>query len=358
MTTNHQNPMGGGLGHSNTERRRLRFPVGHILLFFNLFLISGLLMAVGTQTAFAVPDSQSQVIDRVLAVVNGEVITLSELNEAKARFRLHLEIPDPIRMNSTDSDPVPGDRELLNRLIEQKLQLQLARKNGIQAETSEVDGLLEEIRRNGRYYTEGDLREALRKEQISVDRYRKNIENDIVILKLANREIKSGIFIDQEELKSYYEKNSDRFRLPDKVRLRQILLLVPSPDREQEIQEKAGEFAARIRNGADFQSLAETYSQGPNAKDGGELGFLETAHLLPAVTQALKGVEAGGVTGPVRTTAGVQIFQVEEISAGQVQPFESVEDAIRDALYQEKAARRYEEWVQNLWNSGQVEVKF
>jgi peptidyl-prolyl cis-trans isomerase SurA len=322
-----------------------------------IFLLSFLAVAPGG-TAFALAESTSRVIDRIVAVVNGEVITLSEMDEAKARNRLHLDIPDPVRVSSTDSDPAPTDREILNRLIDQKLQVQMARKNGIEVEPSEVDKLLAEIRNNGRYYTETDLQEALGREQLSLDRYRKDVENEIMILKLANREIKSGIFIDQKELRVYYDDHQDRFRMPDSVHLRQILLRVQNEEQEPEVMEKARQLVARIRAGEDFQMLAKGFSEGPDAKDGGDLGFLEKDHLLPAVSQALNGLEAGGLTDPVRTAVGVQIFRVEELTEGKFKPFESVEDEIRDTLYQEQALRRYEAWLQTIRNSAQVEIKF
>jgi len=310
------------------------------------------------------PDSLNGavVLDRIVAIVNGEVITFSELKEAMTRMQLGL--PDLGTAVNTKAEslrspvPHPPEREALNRLIERKLQLQLAQRRGITVESEEVEEALEEIKKRNGISTDEALEKALLADRSNLDQYKSDLREQLLILKLANREVKSGILLNEEELREYYQNYLDRYSLPDEIHLRQILLRIPQPELKEVVWQKAQEMVAQLRAGTDFKSLARQESSGPEAKEEGDLGFVKKGQVLPLVEQAISGLAPSEVSDPVITSAGVHIFYVEEVKTGQIRPFEEVKQQIRESLFQERSAKSYSEWLQNLRDAAQVEIRF
>ena len=302
------------------------------------------------------------VLDRIVAIVNGEIITLSELEEAIARMRMGLsELDSPENdnpRNLSQTDPHLLEREVLNQLIERKLQIQLANKRGVTAEPEEVNQALDEIRQRNGFNTNKAFQETLTKNRLSLDQFKNDVRDHLVILKLANREVRSTILLDKEELLDHYKKHQDRYAQPDEIHLRQILLRIPSPEAKEKVQKKAEELLSQLRNGTDFVSLATQVSEGPEARDGGDLGFIKKGELLPYVEQSIFRLSPGEISDPIETLAGIHIFRVEEIRTGQISPFEEVEQEIREGLFQERSSALYGEWLQNLRDTAQVEIRF
>lgn len=302
------------------------------------------------------------VLDRIAAIVNGEVITFSELREAMTRMQLGLEELDPAMDSKAESlhSPVSHtpEREALNRLIEHKLQLQLAQRRGITVESDEVGEALKEIKKRNGMSTDEALEKALLADRSNLDQYKSDLREQLMILKLANREVQSGILLNEEALLEYYQNHLDHYSLPDEIHLRQILLRIPQSELKEVVWKKAQEMVAQLRAGTDFKSLAGQESSGSEAKDGGDLGFVKKGQVLPLVEQAISGLAPFEVSDPVVTSAGIHIFFVEEIKTGQVRPFEEVKQQIRESLFQERSAKSYGEWLQNLRDSAQVEIKF
>lgn len=311
----------------------------------------------------------SVLLDRIVAIVNGEVITFSELKEAMTRMQLGLEELGPAMDSKAESlhspVPHPPEREALNQLIERKLQLQLAQRRGITVESDEVEEALKEIKKRNGISTDEALEKALLADRSNLDQYKSDLREQLMILKLANREVQSGILLNEEELLEYYQNHLNRYSLPDEIHLRQILLRIPQPDppeaEKEVIWKKAQEMVAQLRAGPpqanDFKSLARQESEGPEAKEGGDLGFVKKGQVLPLVEQAISGLAPFEVSDPVVTSAGVHIFFVEEVKTGQYRPFEEVKQQIRESLFQERSAKSYGEWLQNLRDAAQVEIK-
>lgn len=315
---------------------------------------------VATQPATNVANAASvRLLDQIVAVVNGEVIALSELKEAMAQMRLGIDSSGSITSPTTriNPDTVSLEREVLNQLIERKVQLQLARKQGIKVEPNEVEQLHRDIRNNNQISTDEEFQNALARENLTWEQYKKNLQEQLLILKLVNREVKSGILLNEEELQDYYQNQLSRYSLPDETHLRQILLEISEAELRESILEKARMLIAQLRKGADFQSLAREHSQGAERKEGGDLGFIKKGQVLPVIENAIHHLQPGEISSPVETPAGIHILQVVEVKSGRHKPFEEVKPLIRETLFQKRAAQRYHDWLQDIRNAAQVEIK-
>ncbi|HWR73463.1 MAG TPA: peptidylprolyl isomerase, partial [Nitrospirota bacterium] len=169
--------------------------------------------------------------------------------------------------------------------------------------------------------------------------------------------VRTGLAVDENELRSYYEKNPRAFQLPEEVRIRQILLRLPegsTPSRAEAIRIRANEAAARALKGEDFIALVREYSDTATAALEGDLGFMQRDHALPEIEKAVAPLTPGGVAGPVRSSIGFHIIRLEEVRS-RVIPFEKVREEISTTLFNQKVESTYRNWLQTLRSESTIE---
>ncbi|MEK6684122.1 MAG: peptidyl-prolyl cis-trans isomerase [Nitrospirota bacterium] len=301
------------------------------------------------------PTGGAATLDRIVAVVNGEIITFSDLQSAAAQARLGLLSLSSDGMISHLPSSAP---EILEPLINQRLQLQMARKRGITVGPEEVEKAVEDVKQKNGMATDAALKKALQETQADLDQYKNGLKDQIMILKLVNREVKSGVVLSEEEMRSYYEEQADRFLTPMQYRLRQIFIPIPGPGPAKTEEQTARSVADQLKSGADFQAMVKRYSGGPEANNNGDLGTVRADHMLPEIRQAIEPLKPGEFSGPVKTAAGIHIFRLDEIQPPKPRAFEEVKGEIREQLFFERSAELYEKWLKDLRARAQVEIKF
>ncbi len=209
----------------------------------------------------------SVVVDRVVAVVNDEIITLSDLQR------------EDLKKSSAARD----ERLILEDLIDRKLQLAAAKRSGIDVTDAELaEALAEIMKRNTMDRKQFDA--ELAKEGLTYDQYRSELREQITLSRIFNKYVRSGLGLDEAELRAYYERNQKAYALPEEIRVRQIF--IKQPDNATASQAAAARERARIaseraRRGEDFVGLVRELSASENAAEGGDLGFMRRDHALP-----------------------------------------------------------------------------
>jgi peptidyl-prolyl cis-trans isomerase SurA len=294
-------------------------------------------------------------VDRIIAVVNGEIITSSDLQSAAAQSRLGLLTLSP---DGIISQRPSSEQEILEQLINQRLQLQIARKKGITVGPEEVEKAVADVKLKNGMTTDSALQKALQEERADLDQYKNGLKDQIMIVKLVNREVKSGVVLSDEEMRSYYADHSNQFLSPMQYRLRQIYIPLSQPDSAQTAEQIARNVEEQLKNGADFQVLVKRYSSGPELKDNGDLGTVRADQMMPEIRRAIESLKPGEFSGPVKTAAAVHIFRLDEIQPPKPRTFEEVRTEIQDRLFQERSADLYEKWLKDLRTAAQVEIKY
>ncbi|HTN42413.1 MAG TPA: peptidyl-prolyl cis-trans isomerase [Nitrospiria bacterium] len=320
--------------------KRLR----HLIVCF-FFLAAGVQPSFGTTAP----------VDRIAAIVNGEIITASDLQSAAARARLGLLALTP---DGTPSRTPPSEQQLLGQLIEQKLQLQLAQKRGITVEPEEIQKAVDDVKQKNGMPNDAALQKALEEEHSSLEQYKKGLQDQIMILKLVNREVKSGVLLSDQDIRAYYEEHPGLFRTPMEYHLHQIFIPVSKFDTSSTFDQTVRNVADQLKSGADFQALVQQYSEGPDRNANGDLGNLKAEQMLPEMRQAIEHLKPGEVSEPVKTATGAHIFRLDEIIPPQTRPIAEVKPEIQERLYQERSAELYEKWLNDLRASAQVEIKY
>ena len=296
------------------------------------------------------------VVDRIVAIVNQEVITLSEVDRLIAPLRNEIQVEDRLERNEKL-------RELrlkaLDRLVEEKVLDFEAKKAGIRVTNREVETIIDDIKRRSNA-TQEDLENALAKDGLTYERYKKEIERQITRQRLVQWSIKAEPKASEKELRDFYEKNSSRYRTMESYRPAHILFVVPknaTPEQILEIRIRCQKVLDRIRNGENFGEMALLYSQDPSSKDGGDLGFFKKGELLPPLERAALRLKVGEVSETVRTDYGFHLVKLIDRRGGLPLPFEEVKEKIVAdylGMEMEKAVRQL---ISSMKEKSVIEIK-
>lgn len=265
------------------------------------------LCMTGTALAQVGAKAAPRTVDRVVAVVNDEVITANELvgrlRVAEEQLRRQNILP-PVRDVLT--------RQVLEQMIVQRAQLQLARETGVRVDDGTVNATIARIaEQNG--MTLPVLRERLEKEGIGFARYREDIREEIMLGRLRDREVDSRIQVSEGEIDNYLAAQVGVAAGAIEYNVAQILLRVPdgsTAERIEAVRRRADELSAQLRAGADFAQLAASFSVAPEALQGGELGWRTEERLPSLFVESIKQLKPGELGPIVRSPGGFHILKL------------------------------------------------
>jgi peptidyl-prolyl cis-trans isomerase SurA len=234
----------------------------------------------------------------------------------------------------------------LTTMIERKIQLQEAKVRGIDVSTQEVAQTIKQMKQQGEKLDDTDAWTL------------KNIRDQLTLLRLVDREVRSGVMVADTDMKRYYQEHQDRFALPEEYTLSQILIQPRASDGTAGVKAKALEVMTSLKAGETFEDLALRYSEGPNASRGGQIGLVRQGELLPTIERAIANLEPGDVAGPIDTPDGVHIVRLEEKKPKQFRPYAAVKTEIQGLVFQQKSEDVFQAWLADLKNKAYIEVKF
>lgn len=303
------------------------------------------------------PSSPGEIANRVVAIVNSDIITLYELN-VKMRELTGL-APDDLRRRD-EKGYIETRRRVLDLLIDEKITREKIQQLGIKVTSKEIDAAIEEVKKSNNL-THEDLIAGLKKRGLTYEAYRENLKSEIERMRLVGYEVKSKIIIREEMVAQYYDRHIADFTKEERVRLAVIFLAKEkrgSGDEADALAAKTKEVLNRIQRGEDFAELAKQFSDGPGAQEGGDLGFFKVAELDPQLRDLISGLKEGEAQGPIERPNGVQFVKVVIRESGGARPLEEAKDAIYDILYREEVNNRYASWIKELREKAYTKVIF
>jgi len=306
---------------------------------------------------FPVIDSRAEISNRVVSVVNNDIITLYELNN-RVKKRTG-KTSDELKQMSEEYF-IQARRELIEEMITEKLEQQKIEELKLQASQEEVDSEIENIKKSNNW-TQEDLIVSLKDQDMTLEELRAQIKEQLEISNLINYEVKSKAVILESQLLKYYQDNPDKYKEDEQVHVAGIFLLMKDQNNKDELNEltkKGEETLNRIKNGEDFAALAKEYSQGPGADEGGELGKFNTAEIDAELKKAIDGLSDGGVSGLITRDTGIQIIKLIKREGGKIKPFEEVRDKIYDTIYHEELNKKYTTWLKDLKDNSYIKINF
>jgi peptidyl-prolyl cis-trans isomerase SurA len=250
---------------------------------------------------------QARELDRIVAVVNDDVIVQSELNAAAQTVRQQLE---------QERRPMPPrqvlERQVLERMIVTRLQLQLANSTGIRVDDETLNRTIQDIAaQNG--LSLGQFRDILERDGFSFARFREDIRNEIAINRLQQRQVINRITVTEQEIENFLANQTVQGTEDMRFRLAHILIALPeaaSPEQIQAAYARAQEVLEELRAGADFHETAVTFSEGQQALSGGDLGWREAGQIPTLFAEVVVDMGVGEVSEPIRSPSGFHIVKL------------------------------------------------
>ncbi|MGQ7843894.1 peptidylprolyl isomerase [Granulosicoccus sp. 3-233] len=261
----------------------------------------------------AASDADDVVLDRIRAVVNDGVVLDSDLRSAINFFR------QEARSNRQNLPPddVLADR-VLEELINQEIRRQHARNNGISIDAASTNRAIEQIARNNNMDTL-QFRETLTGQGFDYDLFRQNIERELLLQRLIERDVQPRVRVSQQEIDDYVDAIRNDVEEQQRYRIQHILIAVPpSADNATTAaaEQRALDVLQRLRNGDDFAEVAATSSDGARALQGGDLGWRRLQELPDFLADALGSMSAGDLSEPLRSANGFHVIRLADTQSG------------------------------------------
>jgi peptidyl-prolyl cis-trans isomerase SurA len=301
--------------------------------------------------------SHAEISNRVVAIVNNDVITLYELNKRIKELTGYSS--DTLKAQS-DEKFIETRRTILEMIIDEKVAQSKIQELGVQVSQEEIDSYIENFKKANNL-TQEDLIAGLKDEGTTLALYRNSIKEKLEREQLIEYEVKSKSIILENQISKYYQDHIDEFREEELDQIASIVLKVQDKNNADELAElnKKGEkILARLKNGEDFSALAKEFSQGPGADEGGVLGEFNSAHIDPALKKIIGGLAEGQVSDLITTGSGIQIIKLLKRTGGAVKPFEEVRNDIYQTIYDQELEKRYSTWIKELRDKSFTKINF
>jgi peptidyl-prolyl cis-trans isomerase SurA len=308
--------------------------------------LTGLLLA-------ALP-AAAQMVSRIAAVVNDEVITTAQLDQEVDR-----QLTEEARTRKLTEEMRRKLREeVLPQVIENTLVSQRAKKLGIQVSDQEVDRAIEDVLKQNNIGPE-QLEEALAAQGLNMAEYRLNLGRQLLNFKLVGREIRSETEVTNQELRNYFQEHLEDYREAPFIRLSRISFFFPKGIGSSGIsvlRARSGEALQRLRGGESFDDVLAVYS-GDKGAEGGPMGTFGDGELAEPFSGAAAGLSVGQVSEVVETPQGFHILRLDEKNPGRIPAFEEVRDRLSNMILERKRKEAISGWTEKLKKEAHIEIR-
>lgn len=294
-------------------------------------------------------------LDRVVAIVNGTVITWSELREQIPPDKIDPAMKLPPDEASAAIKKI--ESEFLDNLIEMKLQIIEAKRLGIEISDAEVDAAVGEIRAKYKL-TDDDFKRSLEAQGLNFKRYKANLHDQITVSRVVSQEVRNKIMVNESAVDTQFKTEFPSLANRDsrEARIRVVRLEYGSSRTEQAALELGAELMRRVGGGEDFGKLAREFSADPSASAGGDIGFIKRGMILPEIEQAAFALKPGGVSEPFRAAGAIYLVKVESFKEDNT-AIEAKKSAIREKMREAALWKDYSAWIAGLKGRANIEIK-
>jgi parvulin-like peptidyl-prolyl isomerase len=279
--------------------------------------------------------SRAEIIERVVAKVNGDIVTQSEFEARQlAAVQAARIAPDQVETYLRQNNA-----RILQEAVDDLLITQRAADLGIKLRPEYVQDVIEGIKKENNIPDDAELKRQLRREGMSLDDLKRNIERSVLRRQVLSRELEQKTTVTEAEARAEYEKNKEQYGKSASVHLQEIVVADAA---------QAQDVVRRARGGEDFSSLARALSTAGSRGAGGDLGQVAPGDMNPELARIVGALPAGGVSEPIALENGYRIVRVVAKEEATVTPFEDLRDELVKRLSQQRMASVYEEYVEGL----------
>ncbi|MFH1136798.1 MAG: SurA N-terminal domain-containing protein [Pseudomonadota bacterium] len=313
-------------------------------------------VALGTMIfslLFCPVKAEAKIVDRIVATVNGQIITMKEINQRLEPYVQTSGITDEVEINAVR-------RKILDALIDQVLLEQEARRLDIKVGDDEVEGAIERLKEAGNM-TQEQFEARVVSQGGTLGGVRDDVKAEILRARVINQEIRSRVIVPPEKVEEILHAQKGEAKLTEMAHIRNILLSLGPKAGQEEIKSRvalAEKIIQEIKDGLDFTKAAEKYSDGPNAAQGGEMGLISWDDMAPNIRESLEKIEPGQFTEPLVVGEAVQFFQLVSRVTEDARATEEELTRIKKNLADEIVEEKVGEWLKQLREHAIIKIKF
>ena len=300
----------------------------------------------------------TQLVDGIAAIVNDDIITITEVREAM--------LPETEQLSrqyngfAFDQLVKASFKRTLTSLVDVQLQLTRARHLNLRVSDEDVNYQIDALKKQNDVADEQFL-QLLKTRGLTLETYKKQVAESLLITKVVNAEVRSRLTVLDTELQEAYRAKQQQYQVAGGQTVSHILFLFPpyaTEQDEQRLRAKAEAVLQQVRNGGEFTALARQYSDGPSAETGGLLGTFKPGELLPGFEEATAQLQPGQISDVVRTRVGFHIIRLEARQAANMRPFAEVQEELKSEILRDKTERKYQEWLESLRQQAYIKILY
>ena len=291
-----------------------------------------------------------ELIDRIAAVVNDDVMTLSELQLAAEPY---------LAQNNSEERKQLLYCDIMRQLVEEKLMAQQIKEADITVTDEEVEKAVVDILRTNNITAE-ELEQAIRARNMSMGQYKEDLKTQLIALKLKDMKVRSRVTVPESEIRAEFDARNKGQPKDEILKIRHVFFKYSDDDNQtvrREALKRAQDAKSRIVGGEAFEDVAKDVSEGPTAAQGGDLGDLNRKGLLPELERALRDKEPGFLTDPIETSNGVHVVRLEGREFRAQVTYEQQRGKIYQELYQREVEAQMKNWLQELKQASALDVR-
>lgn len=285
---------------------------------------------------------KAESIDKVIAVVNDEVVTQREFdrvfNPIKTAYESNFQGEEQAKRIEA------ARKGVLDQLVDAKLVISLAKKKNLKINEEELKKRVDMIK--GYYPSEQEFLKALSDKGTNLTEFEKDIKDQMLAQELVNQEVASKVSVTPGEIEELYNKNKEKLVAPLRIKLRSILVRKGEGIDPAAAKKKADDVYAEIKGGADFAKVAAEKSEGPYAPEGGDMGYVSPGQMIKEIDEVVFVMKPGDVSPVVETAMGYHIFKAEDRQEARPLQLSEVEEFLRAQIYRKKFEEALMKWVE------------
>jgi peptidyl-prolyl cis-trans isomerase SurA len=311
------------------------------------------LLWMAAASLFVFSSASAKTVDRIVAQVNDEIITLSELKRETSAYLKDLATKYTGEQYEQMAQKV--EQQVLDSLIQDKLLYQKAMEMGFNANVdNKVTSMIQQTIKENNLQDTDELEKALEDSGRTMKDYRDEIKRSIIIHDLVNEFVDSRIALLTPEIEKYYKDHAADFTTPEEVTLSEII--ISDDGNPKEAENRANELYQRLQKGESFATLANQYSKGSTANKGGSIGSYLLSKLNVDTAKAIEGLKDGEVSKPQRIKEGLILYHIDSRKLAATRPLDEVKDEIKNRIYQRKRGPEFERYINALKEDAYIQI--
>ena len=293
-----------------------------------------------------------QVVEEIVAVVNDDVITLSQYKEQYDSTIQQLRAA--FQGAEYEKQLAMLKKEMLNMMITDLLLMQQAKEKNLSV-GEQLKAAVENIKKENNIASDDDMKRALRQQGVDYDQWLRQLEDNMLKQGVIYSEVDRSIVLDDSEIVGYYKLHPQEFTEPEEYKIRAVYLSTEG-EAPAALEEMKNEIGGKVKAGEPFNVLAKEYSDGPAKESEGDLGTFKKGELDKNLEQAVSRLKTGETSGWVETKNGWYLLKLEEKKDSRLMTFEEVKKNVEERLYTQKKDKKLEEYLKGLREKSYVKI--